>query len=551
MAGLGYGSALVSGIVCIYYNVILAWAIYYMCMSFTTHQLPWTGCNNAWNTEHCVQRSGLKRWTDVNGTEGNSTEALSPIGATIASYIKAMNDTGNGTLAKTNTPAEEFWHYNVLEKTTGIENMGQFRWQLLLSIIGAWLLVFLCLSKGIKTSGKVVYVTAVAPYLMLLVFLVRGITLPGAMIGVRYYLTPEWDRLLDYQVWMEACAQIFYSLGPAYGSLITMASYNKFNSDCYKDAIIIPCINCGTSFMAGFAIFSIIGFMADQAGVGVEDVITSGPGLAFVVYPEALSQLPISQFWSVIFFLMLLILGLDTQFGMFETMASGFIDTFPKALSKRKTTFVAVMCFVEFLISLPLVTQGGIYLFQVMDWYSATFSLIMIGWLECIVIGWFYGAERFYGNIEEMIGYRPTLWWKVCWKFITPALLFTVLVVTTVKFNNVTYGDYTYPWWATTIGWMMAFVSILPIPIFMLIGLATTDGSFTQRIRTLLKPTDDWGPALVIKQDSPFQAKMLIKETSEIEDRATLELAEPQKEPLVEQKEAEADEQQEDVTVRL
>lgn len=111
MAGLGYGSALVSGIVCIYYNVILAWAIYYMCMSFTTHQLPWTGCNNAWNTEHCVQRSGLKRWTDVNGTEGNSTEALSPIGATIASYIKAMNDTGNGTLAKTNTPAEEFWQY--------------------------------------------------------------------------------------------------------------------------------------------------------------------------------------------------------------------------------------------------------------------------------------------------------------------------------------------------------------------------------------------------------------------------------------------------------
>ena len=117
MTGVGYGMVLVSGIVCIYYNLILAWALYYMAMSFTTRQLPWSDCNNDWNTEHCVQRSGVNRGL-VNGTANvtaNVTEGLSPLGTTIATFVREMaaakNASGNATSVKTNTPAEEFWQW--------------------------------------------------------------------------------------------------------------------------------------------------------------------------------------------------------------------------------------------------------------------------------------------------------------------------------------------------------------------------------------------------------------------------------------------------------
>lgn len=132
------------------------------------------------------------------------------------------------------TSAEEFWHYNVLQLSDSIDELGALRWELALCLLLAWTLVFFCMCKGIKSSGKVVYVTAIAPFIMLFIFLVRGLSLPGAWNGVKFYLTPDWDKLLDFQVWAEACAQIFYSLGVAYGSLIAMASYNRFHHDCYK-----------------------------------------------------------------------------------------------------------------------------------------------------------------------------------------------------------------------------------------------------------------------------------------------------------------------------
>ena len=88
----------------------------------------------------------------------------------------------------------------------------------------------------------------------------------------------------------------------------------------------------------------------------VGDVATSGPGLAFIVFPECIAQMPISPFWSICFFFMLLTLGLDTQFAMFEAVVTGLVDEYP-LFRKKKELFIAFLCFLCFLLGIPMVTQ--------------------------------------------------------------------------------------------------------------------------------------------------------------------------------------------------
>ncbi|GBM61123.1 Sodium- and chloride-dependent betaine transporter, partial [Araneus ventricosus] len=90
-----------------------------------------------------------------------------------------------------------FYSNFVLGITDGLHDLGEVRWQLALCLLACWVIVFFCLWKGVKSMGKVVYFTALFPYLVLVILLIRGTTLEGSYDGIMFYLTPEWERLLD------------------------------------------------------------------------------------------------------------------------------------------------------------------------------------------------------------------------------------------------------------------------------------------------------------------------------------------------------------------
>ncbi|XP_034392245.1 sodium- and chloride-dependent creatine transporter 1 isoform X2 [Cyclopterus lumpus] len=405
--GLGYSSMVIVFFCNTYYIMVLAWGFYYLIKSFNS-TLPWSTCDNEWNTPNCIEI--FRRQDCNNGSFAN---------VTISGNLTCAE------LADAQSPIIEFWERKVLNISSGLGDTGDFNWEMALCLIAVWVMVYFCVWKGVKSTGKIVYFTATFPYVVLVILLVRGVTLPGAYDGIMYFIKPDWSKLGEAQVWIDAGTQIFFSYAIGLGALTALGSYNRFNNDCYKDAFVLALINSGTSFFAGFVVFSILGFMAAEQGVDISQVAESGPGLAFIAYPKAVSLMPVAPLWAALFFFMLLLLGLDSQFVGVEGFVTGILDLFPGKQHYRykREVSVAVCCSLCFIIDLSMVTQGGMYVFQLFDYYSASgMTLLWQAFWECIVVAWVYGADRFMDDVARMIGYRPFPWMKWCWSFITPCV---------------------------------------------------------------------------------------------------------------------------------
>lgn len=253
-----------------------------------------------------------------------------------------------------------------------------------------------------------------------------------------------------------------------------------------------------TSIFGGFVIFSYLGYMAGQLKTDVSKVAADGPGLVFVIYPAAMNQLPGAPFWSVIFFFMLITLGLDSQFAMVETVLTGVCDSFPD-IRKYKTPIILGICIVGFLLGLPMTTQGGVYVLQIMDNYVAAWSLLMIGLCEVLAITHVYGWRRFCKDIELMIGSQPSIFWKVTWLGSCPVGITFILLFAWIDYSPVVYGDYAFPKWADGLGWLMAIASVIWIPIVMVRKLFSEKetNNLLGKFKLLLLPSRIWGPALV------------------------------------------------------
>ncbi|XP_046564508.1 sodium- and chloride-dependent glycine transporter 2-like [Haliotis rubra] len=493
MKGLGLGMLIVIFGTNVYYTINAAWSLYYVVASCRT-VLPWSTCGNSWNTDRCVKNiralrlATVSNFTMVNGTEANSRLAAYNGTTEFGSSGWGQNET------LSHTAAEEFWQYKALSISPGLDQVGTVKWELALCLFAIYLLIFGCIIKGIRSVGKAVYVTATLPYVFLIILCIRGLTLPGGPAGALFYISPNFSKILNIEVWLEACAQVFFSLGPAWGSLITMASYNTFHTNCLRNAVICTFVCGGTSLFAGVGVFSVLGFMAYEADVPITDVVSSGPGLGFVIYPEALAQLPVPQLWSFFFFIMLILLTLDSAFTMVETVISAIMDYFP-SLMRWRLCVNAGYCLAAFLLGLIFATEGGMYVFQLVDWYFVTIFLILVGLLECIILGWIYGVNRVSEDVEMMTGRPVPLFFKVSWCFITPALLLIIFISTLARYEPPTYGNYVYPKYAATIGWCLATIPCIPLVVGMFLTIYKEEGTLLQRLRKSVRPNSSWGPA--------------------------------------------------------
>ncbi|XP_018566010.1 sodium- and chloride-dependent transporter XTRP3 [Anoplophora glabripennis] len=485
LGGIGISSCIVTFFVALYYNVIITWCFYYLFSSFTIGELPWSRCPNG---------------TDALAMECEKSSAT-----------------------------KFFWYRMTLDASPNIETPGLPKWWIVLCLLLSWIVVFFIVMKGIQSSGKVVYFTSMFPYIVLTIFFIQGLTLKGAGAGITHMLTPKVEKLLQPKVWLDAATQVFYSFGLAFGSLIAFGSYNNPKNNCVRDVILVSVCNALTAIYASVVIFIILGFkamtnvdncikdnnnllitynvsnitvpdgsldfifqknlkysMANDIGLrncSLEKELeeaAEGTGLAFIVFTQAIVELPGAPFWAIIFFMMLLSLGIGSQIGILEGMLCTVFDIeIFKRIDKKYIT--ATVCIICFSVGIIFTTGAGEYWLTMFDSFAGTIGLVVVAFMEMIAVIYVYGHEKFTKDIQDMTGVKPGAYWQITWKYLAPGIMVVILVSSIVsmiihhpeyKGWNKEKGDVDvipYPNWVLGIAISMVLAGILPIPIVFLL----------------------------------------------------------------------------------
>uniref|UniRef100_A0A8D2LJY6 Transporter n=1 Tax=Varanus komodoensis TaxID=61221 RepID=A0A8D2LJY6_VARKO len=442
LVGIGFASCVVCSFVALYYNVIIAWSIFYLANSFQ-FPLPWTNCS------------------------------------------ETANQTVPETECDASSPTVHFWYQKALHVTSSIEESGGLNPALTGCLFAAWVLVCLAMIKGIKSSGKVLYFSSLFPYVILFCFLIRALLLEGAADGIKIMFTPKISILGDMQVWRQAATQVFFALGLGFGTIIAYSSYNSRHNNCHTDGLIVSGVNFLTSVLATLVVFAVLGFRANSitqkciarnmkllsdlvsngtispenfrnfselpaihysawyeelqndtrehlqnwniSNCRVEDEMNKGvegTGLAFIAFTEAMTLFPTAPFWSMMFFFMLLNLGLSTMLGNMQGIITPLLDNFQ--------SLRLLCCSVGFLLGLIFVQRSGNYFVTMFDDYSATLPLLIVVAFEAFAVAWIYGADRFLSDIENMLGWRPWHIYSYMWRFVSLGLLLCLLLASLV-----------------------------------------------------------------------------------------------------------------------
>ncbi|XP_011373251.1 sodium-dependent neutral amino acid transporter B(0)AT2 [Pteropus vampyrus] len=500
LGGIGFASCVVSFFVALYYNVIIGWSLFYFSQSFQ-QPLPWDQCPLVKNASY--------------------------------TFVEPECEKSSATTY--------YWYREALNISSSISENGGLNWKMTVCLLAAWVMVCLAMFKGIQSSGKIMYFSSLFPYMVLICFLIRAFLLDGSIDGIHHMFTPKLEIMLEPKIWREAATQVFFALSLGFGGVIAFSSFNKRDNNCHFDAVLVCFVNFFTSILATLVVFAVLGFKANvinekciaenskmivtflKMGNISQDIIphhinfsavtaedyhlvydiiqkvkeeefpalhlnscqiedelnkaVQGTGLAFIAFTEAMTHFPASPFWSVMFFLMLVNLGLGSMFGNTEGIITPIVDTF----KVRKEIFTVIYCLVAFCIGLIFVQRSGNYFVTMFDDYSASLPLLIVVILENIAVSFVYGIDKFMEDLRDMLGFAPNRYYYYMWKYMSPLMLLSLLISSVVNMGlsppgyNAWIEDkaseefLSYPTWGMAVCFSLVVLAILPIPVVFII----------------------------------------------------------------------------------
>lgn len=335
----------------------------------------------------------------------------------------------------------QFFFKEFLQVSEEPAQLGGIRTPILFGLIAVWLInwfvVYRGVQKGIELANKVLM-----PLLLLLtsILVFWSLTLEGASIGLKAYVTPDFAKLAEPQVWIDAYSQIFFTLSLGFGIMIAYASYLPDKANITGTALLTAFINSGYSLFAGCAVFSVLGFMSVSEGKAMSDVVSESVGLAFVVYPKAISLMPGGNLFGAVFFLCLAVAGLSSSISIVEAFVSAMVDKF--GVNRRKVA--SVICLIAFIGAIVFTTKAGLLWLDIVDHFVTHYGLVLVGIFECIVVGWMFKLPVLREHINRISSIKIGAWWDNLIKFFIPLMLGIILFGDLISEFKKPYGGYTW-----------------------------------------------------------------------------------------------------------
>lgn len=320
-------------------------------------------------------------------------------------------------------------------------------------LLAIWSIVLFILFRGVKKGIELANKIFI-PLLMVsfLLIVIRAITLPGALTGLDAFFAPDWSMMMDGSVWVAAYGQIFFSLSIAFAIMITFASYLPKKSDITNNAFITGFANSSFELLAGIGVFAALGFMATQNGVPVSEVVEGGIGLAFMVFPEIISQMPASGLFGFLFFGSLVLAGLSSMVSISETYIAAVQEKFN--ISRRLS--VAIGGGSATVVSLFYANQGGLNLLDTVDYFINNYGVALVGLFQVVAISWFArelkDLEAHANSVSDILIGQ---WWRFSLSVITPLVLGFMMLQNFRNDLEVHYGGYPIGF-LFNYGWMVA-----------------------------------------------------------------------------------------------
>lgn len=363
-----------------------------------------------------------------------------------------------------------FFGGKFLGVSSGPWDLGGFRWNIAAAVIIVWLLNYTITKKGISGGiEKACRVMTPLLALLMVIITIRGLTLPGAAYGLNWFLKPDFSKIMNAKVWIAAYAQVFFSTTLAVGVMIAYASYLPEKSDIVNNSFITVFSNSSFDFMAGLAVFSILGYVSVASGVPFEKVATSGAGVAFVAFPKAISMLPMPKFmqslFGIMFFFALFIAGISSSISMLESFATAALDKYN--LSREQ--IITRISIGGFIGSMFIATGAGVHILDIVDHFVGNYGIALLGLIEAILLGYVYGTDKIKEHANRYSDFRIGWWLDFCVKYLTPIILGYMFIQNIINEFKAPYSGYPMSaviilGWGVAIGMLVAALYLASRP---------------------------------------------------------------------------------------
>ncbi|RKL64427.1 sodium-dependent transporter [Thermoanaerobacteraceae bacterium SP2] len=359
-----------------------------------------------------------------------------------------------------------FFGGKFLGVSSGPWDLGGFRWTIALGVIVVWLLNYFITKNGISGGiEKACRIMTPLLAVLMVIITIRGLTLPGATYGLNWFLKPDFSKIMDPQVWIAAYGQVFFSTTLAVGVMIAYASYLPEKSDIVNNSFITVFSNSSFDFLAGLAVFSILGYAAVASNVPFDKVAANGAGVAFVAFPKAISMLPmpkiLQNIFGIMFFFSLFIAGISSSISMLESFATAALDKYD--ISREE--IIKRISIGGFIGSMFIATGAGVHILDIVDHFVSSYGIALLGLIEAIVLGYVYGTGKIKEHANLYSDFKIGWWLDFCVKYLTPLMLGYMFIQNLINEFKAPYAG--YPMSAIIgLGWTVA-VGMLLVALYL------------------------------------------------------------------------------------